>query len=301
MQRDPFGNDYLSNYYGRRRYYGGRRYYRRRRRVTINSNSNISNSDISNNNLIIEPRCIAITSKGQQCVRRCENKDSSLCKIHGRKANPFPDSSRCTKITSSGSRCVFEVEENKSLCKRHRKLQEKENARRFIDGDEITAFLNNLTISPNYNGFVPESDEIKIEHNSENKENKEPEFKMSELLQNLTTEEKRLLNRIDSAIQVLEEKKYVDPFANRQYLVHDSSIHGPIHSLQSNNSNNSNNPNNLQTNIKTRGERECPLCKNNKQMIIMYCCRKEMCSDCISKISDSKCTHCKKQNSMKVS
>lgn len=54
-------------------------------------------------------------------------------------------------------------------------------------------------------------------------------------------------------------------------------------------------------NMKTLRECECDICaEDNKRMIVLHCCRKEMCADCMKKITNAKCPFCKQDNNMIV-
>jgi hypothetical protein len=55
------------------------------------------------------------------------------------------------------------------------------------------------------------------------------------------------------------------------------------------------------TNMKTLRECECDICaEDKKRMIMLHCCRKEMCADCMGKITNAKCPFCKQDNTMFV-
>ena len=53
------------------------------------------------------------------------------------------------------------------------------------------------------------------------------------------------------------------------------------------------------TNMKTLRECECDICaEDKKRMIVLHCCRKEMCADCMIRITNAKCPFCKQDNNM---
>ena len=55
------------------------------------------------------------------------------------------------------------------------------------------------------------------------------------------------------------------------------------------------------TNMKTLRECECDICaEDKKRMIMLHCCRKEMCADCMGKITNAKCPFCKQDNTMLI-
>ena len=52
-------------------------------------------------------------------------------------------------------------------------------------------------------------------------------------------------------------------------------------------------------NMKTLRECECDICaEDKKRMIVLHCCRKEMCADCMIRITNAKCPFCKQDNNM---
>ena len=55
------------------------------------------------------------------------------------------------------------------------------------------------------------------------------------------------------------------------------------------------------TNMKTLRECECDICaEDKKRMIMLHCCRKEMCADCMKRITNAKCPFCKQDNNMLI-
>jgi hypothetical protein len=54
-------------------------------------------------------------------------------------------------------------------------------------------------------------------------------------------------------------------------------------------------------NMKTLRECECDICaEDKKRMIMLHCCRKEMCGDCMLRITNAKCPFCKQANNMLI-
>lgn len=202
-----------------------------------------------NNEIKLDPyKCIAKTGKGTQCKNRKEA-GLDFCGVHSKKIKAeSPEFKRCEKMTKKGERCIHEAEENKTLCKRHRVIEERGGRPRYT----ITR------------------------------------------LNNQTEEEKK---RIDFFNQVFMSLGIMDG----NYEDYEFKLDAGDEEFK--NSNNSNNNITLSTtlishNIKTHGERECSICYCNKQMVIMFCCRQEMCSDCMKKITNSKCPFCKQNNLM---
>jgi hypothetical protein len=57
-------------------------------------------------------------------------------------------------------------------------------------------------------------------------------------------------------------------------------------------------------NMRTLRDGECHICaEDNKRMVMLYCCRNEMCAECMLKISRlivCKCPFCKEDNLMHI-
>ena len=54
----------------------------------------------------------------------------------------------------------------------------------------------------------------------------------------------------------------------------------------------------MQSNILTRVEAECDICCKTNTMVLLICCRKQICKTCIKKIKQDKCPYCKQPNNM---
>lgn len=217
--------------------------------------------------------CIA---KRKKDGKRCENKcveNSQFCGVHNRRNKAqSPGFHRCIRLTSKGSLCIGEAEEGKLLCKRHRKL------------DEMThrGYMNGSYINP-LNTQVHESDDD---------ETKADETKTEEMLRN------QILNQLFMAFGI-----YNSDFSELTISIENDNITSSVNnSSTSNNSstNNSSNNSTIHSNILTRGERDCSICYEPKTMIIMHCCRQEMCIECMKQITNQKCPFCKQYNAMKV-
>lgn len=58
--------------------------------------------------------------------------------------------------------------------------------------------------------------------------------------------------------------------------------------------------NDSRMNMKTLREHDCDICALKNRMVMLYCCRQEMCADCMQKITNYKCPFCKQDNHMKM-
>lgn len=215
--------------------------------------------------------CIAKRKKdGRRCGNFCVY-GSQYCGIHNRRnRSNEPGFNRCLRITSKGTVCIGEAEPGSSLCTRHRKLDERTRHSDFVNN------ANNATNNSTNN-------------NTENKVDEKSQV------------EAELINRLFMAFGMYDN---YDPNAMEIEFKIDSDVINNAINMNNNTRNKTKKSKKsvkpeITFNVLTRGERDCSICYEPKQMIIMHCCRQEMCAGCMKQITNNKCPFCKQENSMK--
>jgi hypothetical protein len=251
----------------------------------------------------INTKCMAFTNKGNPCRYRRKNLSDNFCGIHSK------PNERIQQLRESIQESKIALQSN---------LESEYIETKSIPITNIPNIPNNITQSENRPVYTPKCNQftargtqcknkaylgfdgmclrhynMAVSPNTLRPRNYATRPRIEEIIQ----DDEKL---IDDLVREDEFKQMMSEIARLSVQEHEyNQSNSTIFRSQIGAQNNVNNV--YKTNMKTLRECECDICaEQNKRMIMLYCCRKEMCADCMKKITNSKCPFCKQDNNMLI-